>query len=350
MMENMNMQNVNTEIPNPTKKDFLSDQEVKWCPGCGDYSVLNSVATVLPDLNYRIEDVVFVSGIGCSSRFPYYVSTYGFHGIHGRGSAIATGIKLANPKLSVWQITGDGDCLAIGGNHFIHVVRKNIDINILIFNNKIYGLTKGQVSPTTPKGAVTKTTPDGSIDKPFRPGILTIGAQGDFFARVVDTNPKLMQASFKAAALHKGTSVVEILQNCVIFNNQVHAIVTAKEYKDDHQLHLKHGEPMLFGKEKEKGIRLNKETMKLEVVKIGENGITLDDILVHDEQMEDPWLHLKLIQMHPPEYPLALGVIRAVPSTPYEVEFYNQMEEKKKKSKIKSVTDILNSGEIYEIN
>ncbi len=340
---------LHTEIAELTKKDFVSDQEVKWCPGCGDYSVLNSVQAIMPELGVRIEDIMVVSGIGCSSRFPYYVSTYGFHGIHGRGSAIASGIKLANPNLSVWQITGDGDCLAIGGNHFIHLVRRNIDINVIIFNNKIYGLTKGQVSPTTPKGSITKTTPDGSVDKPFRPGILTVGAQGDFFARVLDTNPKLMRESLKAAAKHKGASVVEVLQNCVIFNNQVHGIVTAKEFKHDNQLILEHGQPMLFGKEKEKGIHFNKDKMKLEVVTIGENGITLDDILVHDAYMDVPWLHLKLIQMQPPHFPLALGVIRSVQSTPYEEMVYEQVKKRKETSKFNSIDDLLDSGDVFEI-
>lgn len=341
---------INTEIPELTKKDFVSDQEVKWCPGCGDYSVLNSVQSVLPNIGKRIEDIVVVSGIGCSSRFPYYMATYGFHGIHGRGSAIASGIKLANPNLSVWQITGDGDCMAIGGNHFIHLVRRNIDINVIIFNNKIYGLTKGQVSPTTPKGSITKTTPEGSIEKPFRPGILTIGAQGDFFARVLDTNPKMMRDAFEAAEKHKGTSVVEVLQNCVIFNNQVHAIVTAKENKADNQLHLEHGKPMVFGADNEKGIRFNKDTMKLEVVVIGKNGITVEDLLVHDAYMDVPWMHLKLIQMHPPEYPLALGVIRAVTNSTYEDLMYQQIEMKKSKTKFKSIDDLLNSGDIFEIS
>lgn len=345
----MTDKNINTEIPELKKADFVSDQEVKWCPGCGDYSVLNSVVSILPEIGKRIEDIVVISGIGCSSRFPYYVATYGFHSIHGRGSAIASGVKLANPNLSVWQITGDGDSMAIGGNHFIHLVRRNIDINMLIFNNKIYGLTKGQLSPTTPKGSVTKTTPDGSIEKPFRPGILTLGAQGDFFARVLDTNPKLMKKALLEAEKHKGASVVEILQNCVIFNNKVHASVTAKENRANNQLILEHGKPMLFGENMEKGIRFNKDTMKLEVVTVGENGITLDDILVHDAHMDVPWMHLKLIQMQPPEYPLALGVIRAVSNTTYEDLLYAQVAERKATTKFKSIDDLLNSGDIFEI-
>ncbi|MEA3497322.1 MAG: 2-oxoacid:ferredoxin oxidoreductase subunit beta [Bacteroidota bacterium] len=332
-----------------TKKDFVSDQVVKWCPGCGDFAVLNSLQGILPKIGKKKEDIVIVSGIGCSSRFPYYMNTYGIHGIHGRAAPIASGVKLSNPNLSVWQITGDGDGMAIGGNHFIHLVRRNIDINVLLFNNKIYGLTKGQASPTSPKGSRTKTSPDGTIEKPFRPGILTLGAQGDFFARILDRNMSKMQNVMLAAEKHKGTSIVEILQNCVIFNNDVHAIVTAKEHEHDNQLWLEDGKPMLFGKEKEKGIIFNTKTLTLEAVKIGENGISIDDILVHDAQMDLPWLHLKLIQMHPPELPLALGVIRSVKSTTYEQLLENQITERKENSKFKNVDDLLNSGDVFEI-
>ncbi|MCK4360723.1 MAG: 2-oxoacid:ferredoxin oxidoreductase subunit beta, partial [Bacteroidales bacterium] len=259
-------------IPELTKEDFVSDQMVKWCPGCGDHAILSSMEKVFPKLGIRKEDFVVVSGIGCSSRFPYYMNTYGIHGIHGRAAAIASGVKIANPELSVWMITGDGDCLAIGGNHFIHVVRRNLDINIVLFNNKIYGLTKGQFSPTTPKGVKTKTSPLGTIEIPFNPGELVIGAQGTFFARVTDSNPKMMVDVLFEAARHNGTSVVEILQNCVIFSNKIHDLITSKETKENNQLHLKHGEPMLFGKQKDKGIILR--GTNLEVVKLGENGIT----------------------------------------------------------------------------
>ena len=226
------------------------------------------------------EKVVFVSGIGCSSRFPYYINTYGFHGLHGRGAAIATGIKLANPELSVWLVTGDGDSMAIGGNHFIHLLRRNLDINILLFNNKIYGLTKGQYSPTTPKGSITKSSPDGTIENPFLPGELAMGAQGNFFARVVDNDLEMMKDVFIQAARHKGTSLVEVLQNCVIFNDDIHAEITSKELREEHQLYLEHGKPMLFGKNKEFG--LIQEGARFKVVKIGENGIRKEDILIHD--------------------------------------------------------------------
>jgi 2-oxoglutarate ferredoxin oxidoreductase subunit beta len=339
----------NTEVQELTKKDFTPEQEVKWCPGCGDYSVLNSLLSILPEIGKKKEDIAVISGIGCSSRFPYYVDTYGFHGIHGRGSAIASGVKLANPNLSVWQITGDGDCMAIGGNHFIHIIRRNIDVNILLLNNKIYGLTKGQYSPTTPHGSITKTSPDGLIERPFRPGLLTIGAVGTFFARLLDTNPKMMKSAFKEASAHKGTSVCEVLQNCVIFNNQVHNIVTAKENKDDHQLHLEHGKPMLFGKDKEKGIILNRETMQLEQVVVGENGYTLDDILVHDAKSEDYTIQLKLIQLHPPEMPLALGVIRSVDAPSYNDLLEEQINKKRSKPRFGSVDELLNSGDVFEI-
>ena len=262
-----------------TNKDFTSDQEVRWCPGCGDYTILRAMQKALPQLEKKKEDFVFISGIGCSSRFPYYMNTYGFHTIHGRAPAFATGVKLANPNLSVWQITGDGDALAIGGNHFIHALRRNVDINILLFNNEIYGLTKGQFSPTSKKGIKTKSNPHGTTDEPFSVSDLSIGAQGSFFARAIDTNPKLMQQLFIAAEEHRGTSLIEILQNCVIFNDKTFASITAKEVKQNAQLFLEDGKPMIFGAEGNKGIILN--GFKLEVVKIGENGITEKDILVH---------------------------------------------------------------------
>lgn len=334
-------------IPELTKEDFVSDQMVKWCPGCGDHAILSSMEKVFPKLGIRKEDFVVVSGIGCSSRFPYYMNTYGIHGIHGRAAAIASGVKIANPELSVWMITGDGDCLAIGGNHFIHVVRRNLDINIVLFNNKIYGLTKGQFSPTTPKGAKTKTSPLGTIEIPFNPGELVIGAQGTFFARVTDSNPKMMVDVLFEAARHNGTSVVEILQNCVIFSNKVHALITSKETKENNQLHLKHGEPMLFGKQKDKGIILRRTN--LEVVKLGENGITEKDILIHNKFNHDTGVHNMLARMAPPEFPAALGVIRAVEQETYGQALMDIIDIAKNTSPLKSVDDLLNSGNIWEI-
>ncbi len=330
-----------------TKKDFESDQLVRWCPGCGDYAILAAMTNALPQLNIPRENFVFVSGIGCAARFPYYVNTYGFHTIHGRGPAFATGIKLANPQLSVWEIQGDGDALAIGGNHFIHALRRNIDINIILFNNEIYGLTKGQYSPTSPTGLVTKSTPYGTIERPFRASDLVIGAQGTFFARTIDTNPKLMTEIFVEAARHKGTSLVEVLQNCVIFNDDAHAAVTARENRDDFQLHLKHGQPMLFGKDRKKGIRLN--GLKLEVVTIGENGITESDILVHDAHSEDPTLHLMLARMAPPHYPMALGVIRQVRAKTFDEAIAEEAERVMQAARYHSVDELLRSGETWEI-
>ena len=328
-----------------TKKDFESDQMVKWCPGCGDHAILKSVENVFPELGIPKEDFVVVSGIGCSSRFPYYMNTYGIHGIHGRAAALATGIKLANPKLSVWMITGDGDSMAIGGNHFIHVVRRNPDINILLFNNKIYGLTKGQFSPTSPKGSKTKTSPQGTFEAPFNPGELVIGAHGKFFARVVDTNIKMMTQVFTEAAKHKGTSIVEILENCVIFNNKIHALITSRETKDENQLFLEAGKPMIFGKEKDKGIVLR--GTHLEVVKIGENGISEEDILIHDPYSVNSGIHVMLSSMMPPEFPAALGVIRSVKSETFEDAVWKTIKYEKKNSKLKSVDDLLHTGNTW---
>ncbi|MCB0430648.1 MAG: 2-oxoacid:ferredoxin oxidoreductase subunit beta [Flavobacteriales bacterium] len=330
-----------------TKKDFASDQLVRWCPGCGDYAILSAVQAALPELGQKKEDLVFVSGIGCSSRFPYYMSTYGFHSIHGRAPAIAMGVKLANPELSVWEITGDGDAMAIGGNHFIHALRRNIDINILLFNNEIYGLTKGQYSPTSQTGLVTKSTPYGAVETPFLVGELALGAKASFFARTIDTNPKLMTKIFVESARFKGTSLIEILQNCVIFNDKVHGLITNRETADDMQLHLEHGQPMIFGKDKNKGIRLN--GLKLEVVTIGENGITENDILVHDAKEADPTLHLMLVRMAPPVFPMALGIIRAVETTTFGERLQIQKEEAVKKAKIRNMDELLNSGETWEI-
>jgi len=330
-----------------TKEDFVSGLPVKWCPGCGNHAILAAVENVFPKIGYKKENFVLISGIGCSSRFPYYVNTYGFHGIHGRANAIATGVKVANPRLSVWVTTGDGDSMAIGGNHFIHIIRRNVDINILVFNNMIYGLTKGQYSPTTPMGTVTKTSPYGTIEHPFNTGELVLGAQGTFFARVPDNNVKLMTEVMFEAAKHDGTSVVEILQNCVIYFDKGHSHITGKDVKDDMQLILRNGEPMIFGSKRNKGIRL--KGTRLEVVTIGENGITEDDILVHDQYQQDPGIHLMLAKMGPPHFPVAMGVIRSAMYPTYDDLVEIQIEEAKKNSNIKSVNDLLNSGDIFEI-
>jgi 2-oxoglutarate ferredoxin oxidoreductase subunit beta len=330
-----------------TKADFKIGQPVKWCAGCGGHSVLSTVQGALPEIGYKKENIVFVSGIGCSSRFPYYINTYGFHGMHGRAAAIASGIKVANPELSVWVVTGDGDLMAIGGNHFIHILRRNIDVNILLFNNKIYGLTKGQYSPTTPKGSVTKTSPEGTIENPFNAGELTMGSQGAFFARVVDTEPKMMREVSIAAAENKGTSVVEVLQNCIIFANQVHKDITGKDVRADHQIYLKHGEPMIFGADGNKGLIMEKGRLK--AVTIGENGYTLDDILIHDVKDPDDTIHYMLARMSLPELPVAMGVIRSYETTVYESLLESQIAAAKEKSKIKTVNDLLHSGHTFEV-
>jgi 2-oxoglutarate ferredoxin oxidoreductase subunit beta len=336
------------EVKTLTNKDFTSDQEVRWCPGCGDYAILRSMQKALPQLETNKEDYVFIAGIGCSSRFPYYMNTYGFHTIHGRAPAIATGVKLANPKLKVWQITGDGDALAIGGNHFIHAIRRNIDINIVLFNNEIYGLTKGQFSPTSPSGLKTKSNPHGITDSPFIPAKLALGSGATFIARVPDANPKAMQAVFLEAENHRGTSLIEILQNCIIFNDKCHGDVTGKDVKHDMQLWLEDGKPMIFGSEMNKGIILN--GLKLEVVTIGENDVTEDDILIHNSKEQDITLHMMLSTMSAPEFPVAMGVIRAADELTYDEGMIAQLEENIKNTKFKTSDDLFSSGDTWEVN
>jgi 2-oxoglutarate ferredoxin oxidoreductase subunit beta len=334
-----------------TPQDFKSSQEVKWCPGCGDHAILASVQRAMPEiceaLNYTRERFVFVSGIGCSSRFPYYMNTYGFHGIHGRASAIATGVKVANPTLTVWQITGDGDALAIGGNHFIHAIRRNIDINIILFNNQIYGLTKGQYSPTSQLGKVTKTSPYGTVEHPFNPGAIVLGARGTFFARSIDVELKLTQDIMLASAKHDGTAVTEVLVNCVIFNDKTHSAITDKETRADRTIVLKHGEPMVFGKNRDKGLILYGR--KLKAVKIGEGGITEKDILIHDAKEENPGLHSMLIDMKYPELPIALGVIRAVNDKTYDDNVRDQVIDVREHSQIHNMDELLHSGATWEV-
>ncbi len=330
-----------------SKEDFASDQMVKWCPGCGGHAILAAVESVFPRIGYKKENFTIVSGIGCSSRFPYYVNTYGFHGIHGRASAIASGVKIANPGQSVWVATGDGDSMAIGGNHFIHIIRRNIDVNILLFNNQIYGLTKGQFSPTTPMGQITKTSPQGTIEHPFNTAGLVMGAQGTFFARVPDNNVKIMTEVLYEAAKHDGTSVVEILENCIIFNDKAHAEYTSRLKREENQLILKHGEPMIYGKDKDMGIIL--KGTSLYAVKIGVGGITEKDILVHDQFSPDPGIHRMLGRMTGPDYPVAMGVIRSARAFTYDDKVEEQIEYAKKNSKIQCVDDLLNSGDTWEI-
>jgi len=330
-----------------TIKDFKSENEVRWCAGCGDFAIINAVQRTMAGMGIPKEKFAVISGIGCSSRFPYYMNTFGFHTIHGRATAVASGVKAANPELSVWVMTGDGDSMAIGGNHFIHLIRRNIDLNVVLFNNRIYGLTKGQYSPTSDRGFVSKTSPFGTVEDPFIPGQLVIGARGSFYARSIDGNLKLSQSIFEKAAEHKGTSVVEVLQNCVIFNNGIHNEITDPNHRADRQLVLEHGKPMLFGTENEKGLVF--ENGKLKVVKIGENGVTEDDILVHDAMEVDPTLHLALINMALPDFPVAFGVIRAVPAPVYDVEMEAQIKEVQQTRKLTCVDELLNSGNTWEV-
>ena len=335
-----------------TQADFKSDQEVKWCPGCGDHFILNAVQKAMPEVaeiaSRDRSQFVVVSGIGCSSRFPYYMKTYGFHSIHGRANAIATGLKVANPNVSVFVATGDGDSLAIGGNHFIHAIRRNIDLNVVLFNNEIYGLTKGQYSPTSKLGKITKTSPYGTIEKPFNPGELIIGAKGTFFARSIDVEVDLTRQCLVRAAQHDGFSITEVLQNCVIFNDGAHAAFAKdKNTRAEHTLVLRDGEKMLFGANKEKGIVL--DGFKLKVVTVGEDGYTLDDVLTHNSKEPSTYIHNALAAMKYPDFPVALGVIRDVDEPTYNREVARQVKEVQEKSTIKCMDDLLNSGETWTI-
>ncbi len=313
-----------TTLHTLSPKDLASDQEIRWCPGCGDYSILAQMKKALAGLGIPREKFVFISGIGCSSRFPYYMNTYGFHTIHGRAPAIATGVKLARPDLSVWVITGDGDGLSIGGNHLIHAIRRNMDLKIILFNNEIYGLTKGQYSPTSRIGTRTKSSPLGSIDTPLRPLSLALGADATFVARTIDIDIHHLTETLKRAAAHKGTAFVEIYQNCKIFNDGVFEYATDKSVKSDNVLSLQHGRPLVFGKDQNKGIRLH--GLNPEVVDLG-NGIAKDDLLVHDEKADEPSLAYLLSRMVHPEFPECIGVFRAVERPTYEHVLNHQMEE-----------------------
>ena len=328
-------------------KDFKSAQLVKWCPGCGDFGVLNSLHKAMALYGVAPHNTAVISGIGCSSRLPYYMNTYGFHTIHGRGAAIATGVKVANPELSVWLATGDGDCLAIGGNHFIHAVRRNVDINILLMNNKIYGLTKGQYSPTSARGFVSKSSPFGTVEDPFRPAELAIGARGRFFARTLDVDVKNSPEILLAAAQHKGASVVEVVLNCVIFNDGINDSIVARDVRPDRTIFLKHGEKMIYGKDNTKGII--QDGFSLKAVTIGEDGYTLDDILVHDASIQDPTLHLKLALMDGDELPVALGVIRDVEAPVYDQEVEKQIEDVKTKKSARTLREFLMTCDTWEV-
>ena len=335
-----------------TPEDFKSDQQVKWCAGCGDHAVLNAVQRALPEVAEALdkphEKFVFVSGIGCSSRFIYYMRTYGFHTIHGRAAAVATGIKVANPDLSVWVCTGDGDSLAIGGNHFIHAIRRNVDLNIILFNNEIYGLTKGQYSPTSKLGKVTKTSPFGTIEEPFSPAVLAIGAKASFVARTIDMELDLTKEMLVEGACHKGMSVIETLVNCVIFNHKTHAdYADTKAVREERTIRLVHGEKMLFGANKDKGLVL--DGLKLKVVTVGEDGYTLDDVLTHDSHCEDTALHTMLASMRYPEFPVAVGIIRDVARPTYDGEVTLQIEEQQSAKPNMKADDLFFGGETWKV-
>ncbi|HEY0544045.1 MAG TPA: 2-oxoacid:ferredoxin oxidoreductase subunit beta [Pyrinomonadaceae bacterium] len=333
-----------------TKADFVSGQEVRWCPGCGDYAILSNVQKVMPELGIPREKIVFVSGIGCSSRFPYYMNTYGFHSIHGRAPAVATGIKASNPDLSVWVITGDGDALSIGGNHFIHAIRRNLDLNYILFNNRIYGLTKGQYSPTSEFGKQTKSTPMGTIDYPINPLSLAIASESTFVARSIDIDVKHLGAMVEAAARHKGVSFVEVYQNCNIFNDKAFDGFTDRSVRSDRVLYLEHGKPMIFGKDRDKGIRMN--GAHPEVVKLGENGITEADLLVHDIYLQDPSVAFMLARMEyreGTEFPQPVGIFRAFERDTYEDMMTHQIEAAILKQGAGNLEKLINSGDTWVV-
>ena len=330
-----------------SKKDFESDQDVRWCPGCGDYAVLAQVQKLLPTLGIARENFAFISGIGCSSRFPYYMATYGIHGIHGRAPAIASGLKLARPELSVWVVTGDGDALAIGGNHFIHAMRRNVGLKIILLNNRIYGLTKGQYSPTSEQGKRTKTSPMGSIDRPFSPVALALGAGAGFVARAVDTDLKHLSYVLERAARHEGTAFVEVLQNCPVYNDDNYAALSNKATRPDAGIVLEHGKPLVFGKDRNKGIRLR--GFGPEVVTLGEPGVTEADLLVHDEKADHSGLAFFLSQFEAPAFPIPLGVFRAFEAPAYEV-LNRQLGEQAVAARGRGDLDrLLNGGETWTI-
>lgn len=328
-------------------QDFKSDQTVRFCPGCGDHAICMALQKAMAAIGVPPHQTVVISGIGCSSRMPHYLNTYGFNTIHGRGAAVATGVKTSHPELSVWQMTGDGDCLAIGGNHFIHSLRRNVDLNICLFNNRIYGLTKGQYSPTSPKGFVSKSSPFGTVERPFVPAELVMGARGTFFARTLDVDMPTTVACMQAAHAHHGASVIECLVNCVIFNNGTHSWIADREERAERTVLLEHGKPMIFGKEHNKGLVL--DGWNLRVVTIGENGVTESDILVHDAATEDDTLHRKLALMQAPDFPIALGVIRNVESETYDQAVHAQLQEVQQKSTMHCFDDLVTTCEQWEI-
>ena len=336
-----------TAVPVTTKKDWTSDQEVRWCPGCGDYSILTAVQMLMPELNVRREQMVFVSGIGCAARFPYYMSVYGMHAIHGRAPAVATGIAVARPDLHVWVVTGDGDGLSIGGNHLVHSLRRNVNITILLFNNQIYGLTKGQYSPTSEVGKVTKSTPFGSLDHPFNPISLALGAEATFVARTHDMDRKHMQATFKRAHEHRGAAFVEIYQNCNVFNDGAFEQILAKEARPSNLIDLHHGEPIRFGPQNERGVVLDGQG-RARIVDVADVGD--DAILVHDEAREEPGLAFMLSRLaRGPHEPTPIGVFRAVERPVYGDEVDRQLAAARERQGPGDLATLLRSGGTWEV-
>jgi 2-oxoglutarate ferredoxin oxidoreductase subunit beta len=340
----------NTALPVYTKKDFESGVDPRWCPGCGDFSIINQVQKALPAVGKKREDIVFISGIGCSSRFPYYMNNYGMHTLHGRAPSFASGLKVSRPELMVWLITGDGDALAIGGNHFIHAMRRNIDMKMLMFNNRIYGLTKGQTSPTSELGKKTKSMPHGSPDAPFNPPALALGAGATFVARSIDVEGAHMGEVLKGAAEHKGSCFVEIYQNCPVFNDGAYTAITEKSVKADTLLRMVHGKPLLFGKDNKKGIRFNAQSAELEVVTVGEGGVTEKDVLVHDAKRDDPTIAFMLANLAlKPGFPTPIGVFRDVKRPTAEDLTWEMIEAAKVKKGNVDVSKLLAGGDTWEI-
>jgi 2-oxoglutarate ferredoxin oxidoreductase subunit beta len=329
-----------------TRKDFATDQEVRWCPGCGDYAILSATQQVLPSLGIPRENFVVVSGIGCASRFPYYVNVYGFHTVHGRAPSIATGIKITNPELSVWIVSGDGDALSIGGNHLIHLMRRNLDVNMLLFDNRIYGLTKGQYSPTSEQGKKTKSTPFGSIDRPFNPIALAMGAGATFIARSVDVFTPHLKQTLTEAHGHAGTSFVQIYQNCNIFNHGAFDAFREKAARDDHTLVLEHGKPLVFGKKRDRGVRLT-GCYRPEVVQLGD-GFTEKDLAVHDE--EGPFGYVAMLaDLKPPDFPVPIGVIRRISRPTFDAAMREQIDEVTASKGAGDLTRLLRSGNTWTV-
>ncbi|HEX8909565.1 MAG TPA: 2-oxoacid:ferredoxin oxidoreductase subunit beta [Anaeromyxobacteraceae bacterium] len=338
-------------VPAYTKKDFESGVDPRWCPGCGDWSIINQVQKLMPTVGVKRENIVFISGIGCSSRFPYYMNNYGMHTLHGRAPSFASGLKVSRPELQVWVMTGDGDALAIGGNHFIHCMRRNLDIKVVMFNNRIYGLTKGQVSPTSELGKKTKSTPFGSPDLPFNPPALALGAGATFVARSVDVEGAHMGGVLKAAADHKGSAYIEVLQNCPIFNDGAYTSLTEKSVKADQLLRMEQGKPLVFGKDGKKGIRLNRETIQLEVVTLGEGGVTEKDLVVHDATREDPTYSTMMANLNQkPGFPTPIGVFRNVRKPTADELNWQQVQEQKAKSGKADMKTMLAGSDTWTVN